>query len=690
MEKHFFCDMVCIQHDFEFIVFMVQYVRMQQKKSKIRAHQKNTPRSPERPKSPLPPTFSRGRKSGGKKSATGTQFVNNIIGTILIFAVLVSLYSLLAGTIKETKNLTLSELAANIKVGAVVSVDVEGDALTITLKDDTTSYVAQKETESSLSQTLGNYGVTPDELSAVAITIKEPSGFGYWALTILPFLLPVMLLGFLVWYMSRQVRGAGMQAMSFGQSNARIIDPNDKNQQVRFKDVAGVKEAKEELTEIVDFLKNPKKFLDIGARVPKGVLLMGAPGTGKTLLARAVAGEANVPFFIMSGSEFVEMFVGVGASRVRDLFKMAKRSAPAIIFIDEIDAVGRTRGAGMGGGNDEREQTLNQILVEMEGFEQQEKVIVMAATNRPDVLDPALLRPGRFDRRVVLDLPDRADREEILNIHARKKPIAEDVNLKVVAERTPGFSGADLYSLMNEGAILAAREGRTQVAQYDVIRSIEKVMLGPERKSRVISPKEKKITACHEAGHAIVASVLPDADPVHKISIIARGHAGGYTLKLPIEEKKLQSRKEFLDDLAVSLGGYAAEEMLFGDVTTGPSHDLSVAAALARDMVTRYGMSPSLGPVAFEGRRGRVFFGQDAPESGYSEVVAAKIDTEVSMMIDEALHRAKEAIITHRPAFDAIVARLLDTETIEREEYEQILVAHGIQPKKAEEDILVA
>lgn len=649
------------------------------------------PFSPRRPQMPLSPKGQGGGKSPRKTPVTGSQFANNIIGTVLIFAVLMSLYSFLSGTMKEEKDMTLSELAADVRGGTVTSIDVEGDVLTVMRAEDEATYTAKKEAETSLSESLALYGVTPEQLSAVKLTVKDPSGFAFWALNLLPFLLPVLFLVFLVWYMSRQVKGAGMQAMSFGQSNARIIDPNDKNQQVRFKDVAGVKEAKEELTEIVDFLKNPKKFLDIGARVPKGVLLMGAPGTGKTLLARAVAGEANVPFFIISGSEFVEMFVGVGASRVRDLFKMAKRAAPAIIFIDEIDAVGRARGAGMGGGNDEREQTLNQILVEMDGFEPQEKVIVMAATNRPDVLDPALLRPGRFDRRVVLDLPDRADREEILGIHARKKPLAEDVNMKVIAERTPGFSGADLYSLMNEGAILAAREARTQVAQFDLIRSIEKVMLGPERKSRVISPKEKKITACHEAGHAIVASVLPDADPVHKISIIARGHAGGYTLKLPVEERKLQSRKEFLDDLAVSLGGYAAEEMNFGDVTTGPSHDLAVAAALARDMVARYGMSEAIGPVAFEGRRGgRIVFGQDTGENDYSEQIAAKIDGEVTVMITEALRRAKETITTHKRAFDAIVARLLDAETIEREEYEQILIAHGIALKKAEEIDIVA
>jgi cell division protease FtsH len=620
-----------------------------------------------------------------KKAVTGKQFLNNIVSTILIFAVLLTLYSFVVGNFEEPEEMTLSELAQGITSGEVVAIVVEGEDLKITLSDES-ERVSKKEVESSLSETLGNYGVLPEALSNVAIEIKNPSGFGYWALNLLPFLLPLVFLGIIIWYMTKQAKGAGMQALSFGQSNARVIDPNDKSQKVRFSDVAGVKEAKEELTEIVDFLKNPKKFLDIGARVPKGVLLMGAPGTGKTLLARAVAGEANVPFFIISGSEFVEMFVGVGASRVRDLFKLAKKAAPAIIFIDEIDAVGRARGAGMGGGNDEREQTLNQILVEMDGFEPQEKVIVMAATNRPDVLDPALLRPGRFDRRVVLDLPDRADREEILNIHARKKPLAEDVDLKVVAERTPGFSGADLYSLMNEGAILAAREERKLVSQFDLIRSIEKVMLGPERKSRIISKREKKITAYHEAGHAIVSSVLPYADPVHKISIVARGHAGGYTLKLPIEERKLQSRKEFLDEIAVSLGGYAAELMMFDDITTGPSHDLSVATALARDMVGRYGMSDVIGPVAFESAPGKRFLGTVKSEGEYSDEVAATIDKEVTRIITEALARAKESIEKHKDAFEAITTYLLEKETIERKEYEDILRAHGIALKEGENE----
>jgi len=424
--------------------------------------------------------------------------------------------------------------------------------------------------------------------------------------------------------------------------------------------------------------------LDIGARIPKGVLLAGAPGTGKTLLARAVAGEAGVPFYHLSGSEFVEMFVGVGASRVRDLFKMAKRAAPAIIFIDEIDAVGRVRGGGYGGGNDEREQTLNQILVEMDGFEPNDKVIVMAATNRSDVLDPALLRPGRFDRRVMLDLPDRRDREEILAVHSTQKPFAEDVNLKVIAERTPGFSGADLFSLMNEGAILAARENRKKISQFDLVRSIEKVMIGPERKSHLFTKKEKLITAYHEAGHALVSSVLPDADPVHKISIVARGRAGGYTLKLPLEERKLQTRKEFLDDIAMSLGGYAAEQMIFGDVTTGPSNDLQVASSLARAMVTRWGMSDSIGPVALESDGGRAMFGQGVEGKEYSEKTSALIDSEVQRIMNESMARARDVLTTYKPVLEIITKKLMEVETLEQAEYETILSAHGIPLKKLE------
>ncbi|MCI0542536.1 ATP-dependent zinc metalloprotease FtsH [bacterium] len=631
----------------------------------------------------------KGKKKGGfggvPEMNPKQQFLGNIFYAIVIFLMIISFYSLVSeDSSKQGDEISLSELAALVQKSEVAKIAIEGGDLHIELKNGEKKE-AKKELDSSLSETLKNYGVAPEALSEAGLIVETGSGLGYWLVNLLPILLPIIFILLFFWMISRSVRGAGMQAFTFGQSKARMIDPNDKSQKVTFKDVAGVKEAKEELSEIVDFLKNPKKFLDIGARIPKGVLLMGGPGTGKTLLARAVAGEAEVPFFHLSGSEFVEMFVGVGASRVRDLFKMAKKEAPAIIFVDEIDAVGRVRGGGVGGGNDEREQTLNQILVEMDGFEPNEKVIVMAATNRPDVLDPALLRPGRFDRRVTLDLPDLADREEILKIHAIKKPLGPDVNLHVIAERTPGFSGADLQSLMNEGAILAARENRVQVTQYDFIRSIEKVMLGPERKSHILSKEEKKITAYHEAGHALVASVLPFADPVHKITIISRGHAAGYTLKLPLEERKLQSRKEFLDDIAVSLGGFAAEMLIFGDLTTGPSNDLSVATALARNMVTRWGMSDQIGPVALEDPTGRVLYGRGFSEKEYSEEVSALVDREVSRIITGELARANEVLNTHRKALDAISEDLVLKESIERDDFEKLLIANGIVPKKKEE-----
>lgn len=605
----------------------------------------------------------------------------NFLSTILLFLIIMTLYSAVAENKNKDEQIAISALASGVIEERVSKIIVSGDKLEIEYADGAKA-ISKKETESALSETLSNYGVSPEMLAKVEVEIKSQGGFAFWFLSLLPIILPIAFILFFIWFLTRQVKGAGMQAFTFGQSKARITPPNDKKQKVTFKDVAGVKEAKQELSEIVDFLKNPKKFLDIGAQIPKGVLLMGAPGTGKTLLARAVAGEANVAFFSISGSEFVEMFVGVGASRVRDLFQLAKKAAPAIIFMDEIDAVGRVRGVGAGGGNDEREQTLNQILVEMDGFEPNEKVIVMAATNRPDVLDPALLRPGRFDRRVTIDLPDRGDREEILLIHARQKPLAEDVNLKVIAERTPGFSGADLYSLMNEGAILAAREDRTKVSQFDLIRSIEKVMLGPERKSHLLSIKEKEITAYHEAGHALVGSVLEYSDPVHKISIISRGRAAGYTLNLPLEDRKLQSKKEFLDDIAMSLGGYVAEKMIFGDITTGPSNDLQVSTALARDMVTKYGMSDDIGPIALEGQGGKAIFGKGIDGKDYSEKVGAHIDAEVSKIMSEALERAKTVLTEKRKLLDAIAKRLIEVETIEREEFEKILVANGVAVKK--------
>jgi len=617
------------------------------------------------------------QKKGPKKPHN---FWQNIINIVLIFLALSALYSLVAnekGVKKE--EVTISQIAQYVIDAQVTSIVVKGDRLDVELTDGT-FVKSKKEQETALSETLVNYGVTAEQLAPVKIDIKSESGFGYWILNILPVLLPVLFILLFFWFLSGQMKGSGMKAFSFGQSKARITDPS--KQKITFDDVAGNKEAKQELLEIVDFLKNPKKFLDIGASIPKGVLLMGDPGTGKTLLARAVAGEAQVPFFHLSGSEFVEMFVGVGASRVRDLFEQAKKMAPAIIFIDEIDAVGRSRGVGIGGGNDEREQTLNQILVEMDGFEPTEKLIVIAASNRADVLDPALLRPGRFDRRVMLDLPDRKDREAILVIHARKKPLAEDVNLEVVAERTPGFSGADLQSLMNEAAILAAREDRKTITQWDVIRSIEKVMIGPERKSHLHNETERKIVAYHEAGHAIVASVLPHADPVHKISIVARGRAGGYTLKLPLEERKLTNRAQYLDDIAMSLGGYVTEKMIFGEVTTGPSNDLQVSTQLARTMVTRWGMSDTIGPIALESDNGATLFGAGTERREHSERVEMMIDEEVSKIMKNAMAVAEQTLAEHRKALDAVATALLEVETLEQDAYDKIIIAHGIMPKK--------
>lgn len=633
-----------------------------------------------------PESGRRGKKSPLPKppSGGGSSFWMQIALTVLIFLVLLGAYSFLQDYLDQNETIPLSQLTIDIKAGDVSAIVVSGDDVEATYRDETVKET-RKESGAPITETLVAYGVTPEELGTVTVTVKEPGGVRFWFLTLAPLILPLLLLFALIWYLTRQVRGAGMQAFTFGQSKARMTSPDDSVQKVTFADVAGAKEAKEELLEIVDFLKNPKKFIQIGARIPKGVLLMGPPGSGKTLLARAVAGEANVPFFSISGSEFVEMFVGVGASRVRDLFKMAKKVAPSIVFMDEIDAVGRVRGTGVGGGNDEREQTLNQILVEMDGFEPNEKVIVMAATNRPDVLDPALLRPGRFDRRVTIDLPDRDDREQILLIHSRKKPLGADIDLSVIAARTPGFSGADLANLMNEGAILAARESRKEITQYDLIRSIEKVMLGPERRSHVLNTREKEITAYHEAGHALIASILPYADPVHKVSIISRGRAAGYTLKLPFEDRRMQSRREFIDDIAVSLGGYVAEQMVFDDLTTGASNDLQVLTALARSMVTRWGMSEKMGPMALGAASGKTLFGAGIEGNEFSEKVAAEVDAEVKKIIDGAYKTAERVLREYRKVLNAIAAKLIEVETLEREEFEKILIANGITPKQKED-----
>lgn len=573
--------------------------------------------------------------------------------------------------------INMSDLAEKVNNESVKSIVVSGNDLAITLSDDSEA-VSKKESESGIVETLSNYGVEKEKLRKVSMTVEDPSGFKYWMSILIPSLIPVFFMLFIFWFIFRQARGGANQAFSFGKVNIRLFS-SDKDK-ITFKDVAGLKESKEELEEVVDFLKNPKKFLQIGAKIPRGVLLMGAPGTGKTLLARAVAGESNVPFFHISASEFVEMFVGVGASRVRDLFQTAKKSAPAIIFIDEIDAVGRERGAGLGGGHDEREQTLNQILVEMDGFERDTNVIVMAATNRPDILDQALLRPGRFDRRVVLDMPDLQDREQILKIHAKNKPCDESVNLKTVAVRTPGFSGADLANLLNEAAIVAARAGRKKINQEDVLGSIEKVLLGPARRSRVTIQKEREITAYHEAGHALVAAGLKDSDPVHKVTIISRGMAGGYTLKLPIEERRLKTKSQFLADLAVSFGGYATESIIFKDTSTGASSDIQYATDIAHKAVTRYGMSEALGPRALGKNHELMFLGREiAAEKDYSEKTGELIDAEVNAFIKKALDTAKKIISSNRDTLDIIARKLLENETIEQEEFNEIIKTSGMK-----------
>ena len=597
----------------------------------------------------------------------------NFIWIVVILIAIAALYSLAAGQFQSKKELTLTELVAKINAGEVAEIAVVDTELNIKLKNGE-EFIAQKELDTGFSETLKNYGVQPEQLRNVNVAVRFNGGWNFFLTVALPILGPVILIGFFIWFTARQVQRGSMQAFTFGQSRARLISPENQGTRITFKDVAGAKEAKGELEEIVEFLKNPKKFLDIGAKIPKGVLLMGPPGSGKTLLAKAVSGEAGVPFFHMSASEFIEMFVGVGASRVRDLFRQAKKVAPAIIFVDELDAIGRIRGAGVGGGHDEREQTLNQILVEMDGMETDDRVIVMAATNRPDVLDPALLRPGRFDRRVILDVPDLNDRIEILNIHIKNKPIEDDVELRVIAERTPGFSGADLANLVNEAAILAARFDRKSVSQMDFINSIEKVMLGPERKSNILTPKEKEITAHHEAGHALVSASLVNADPVHKISIVSRGRAAGYTLKLPTEDRHLYSRAHFLDEMAVSLGGYVAEQIIFGDLTTGASDDLRKATDLARSLVTRFGMSEKIGPMTLGEKEEMIFLGKEiGTERNYSEATAQLIDQEVKHLITEAYARAKDIITRRRDKLEEIARILIAQETIEREEFNRIV-----------------
>jgi len=568
--------------------------------------------------------------------------------------------------------LTINQVAHDIQVGQVARVVVENDDKITVVYTDGTEQESHKEPGATLVEQLVGLGVTSAQLAPenVKIEVKPPSSW-VGILGSVVYILPILLMGGVLWFIFRQAQGSNNAAMAFGKSRARMFSGDHPT--VTFDDVAGVEEAKEELSEVVEFLREPQKFIQLGARIPKGVLLVGPPGTGKTLLAKAVSGEAGVPFFSISGSEFVEMFVGVGASRVRDLFDQAKRHSPCIVFVDEIDAVGRQRGAGLGGSHDEREQTLNQMLVEMDGFDTDTNVIIVAATNRPDILDPALLRPGRFDRRVTLDRPDVRGREAILKVHVKGKPLDPEVDLASLARGTPGFVGADLENLVNEGAILAARRDKKAIGQPELEEAIERVVMGPERKSRLISDEEKRVIAYHEAGHAVVGNAIPEADPVQKVTIVGRGQAGGITWFRPDEDRVLMSRKKFMATLAYALGGRAAEEAVFDDITSGASGDIEQVTRMARNMVTRLGMSDQLGNLAYGKKEELIFLGREISEQrDYSEAIAEKIDAEVRKIVDEAYQTARSILKKHRKELDAVAKKLLDAESITREEFEAI------------------
>jgi cell division protease FtsH len=597
---------------------------------------------------------------------------NGLVYLLILTAIALLLWRIM-GTSNAPEKIDVTELARLIKAGKVQEISTTEEKIQVTYQKNGKEIqaLAFKEFGVGLLDILESLGVTQEDLLNVKIEYVPPPD---WIniLTALGTILPTLIIVGMIYFMLRQAQGTNNQALSFGKSRARMFTGDQPT--VTFNDVAGVDEAKEELQEVVEFLKEPEKFISLGARIPKGVLLVGAPGTGKTLMAKAVSGEAGVPFFSISGSEFVEMFVGVGASRVRDLFDQAKRHTPCIVFVDEIDAVGRHRGAGLGGSHDEREQTLNQILVEMDGFDTDTNVIIIAATNRPDILDPALLRPGRFDRRVVLDRPDMRGREAILNVHLRGKPLAPDVEVPTLAKLTPGFVGADIENLINEAAILAARRNKKQIAMDEFQEAIERVIAGPERKSRLISEEEKEIIAYHEAGHAVVQNILPHCDPVRKITIVSRGMALGYTMALPKDDHLLQSKAKFRDQLAGMLGGRAAEELMFGDVTTGASNDLERTTELARKMVTRYGMSDKLGPMTFGQKEELVFLGREIAERrDYSEAVAQDIDHEVRGLIDEAHKRAKDVLTEYRDKLVAVATKLIEIETLDSEQFETIM-----------------
>jgi len=589
---------------------------------------------------------------------------------ILAAIAILLVYSFVSKSPDQTV-LSINQVAAGIKNGSILKIVEEGSNLTLTFKDGSQG-TAVKEDGTTLTEQLIQYGVTAADMTPdkISIELKAPSAW-VGIISLLGYVLPFLVLGGMFFFFFRSARGSNNSAMSFGKSKARIVDSEKPT--ITFSDVAGVEEAREELKEVVEFLREPQKFVALGARIPKGVLLVGAPGTGKTLLAKAVAGEAGVPFFSISGSEFVEMFVGVGASRVRDLFNQAKQHAPCIVFVDEIDAVGRQRGAGFGGGNDEREQTLNQMLVEMDGFGTDTNVIVIAATNRPDVLDPALLRPGRFDRQVVLDRPDMRGREAILRVHVRGKPIDPSVDLTKLALSIPGFVGADIESLVNEAAILAARRGLKMIGQPEMEEAIERIIAGPERKSRLISPQEKLIIAYHEAGHAVVMNALADADPVHKITIVARGMTGGYTMPRALEDRTLESRKRLIAELVGLLGGRTSEELVFDDITSGASNDIERATQIARAMVTRLGMSPEMGPMVYGKKEEMAFLGRDiGQQRDYSDAVSAQIDVQVRRLVDEAHQKAKQILTQYRDRLDAVAHRLLEIETLNQDEFEKI------------------
>jgi cell division protease FtsH len=599
-------------------------------------------------------------------------FAKKALSAFLFLLFISAIFSFFYSPQKKVEDIAFSTLANDIINNKVKEIDVKGQDVSAIYQDDSKK-ITRKETETSLSESLKNYGISPDNLNKIKINLtQEQESTWSWLGALLLFtILPIAVIGFFIFSMLKQNKAGAGQMFDFSKSKAKLF--NAASKKTNFADIGGLKEAKEELEEVVDFLKNPTKFTDIGARVPRGVLLVGPTGTGKTLIAKAVASQADVPFFSISGSEFIELFVGVGAARVRDLFATAKKHQPSIIFIDELDAIGARRTPGFGGGHEEREQTLNQILVEMDGFEQGNTCIILAATNRPDILDSALLRPGRFDRRVVFDLPDVKSREEILKIHFADKKTIADLKLDEVAERTPGFSGADLANLANEAALLAVKRGQKIIRQIDVLESIEKVLLGPERKSHLLSVKEKEISAYHEVGHALVNTFTPGGDTVRKVSIISRGYAGGYTLTLPREEKKFKTKDEFISDIATLLGGYCAEKLVFGEVTTGASNDLKRASSIARSLIKEYGMS-KLGPIVYGQVHELEFTNDNFGETrNYSEKIAQAIDEEVEIVIKEGQEKANKILKDKKTLLAKVSKVLIEKETIEKEEFENLL-----------------